>query len=260
MNHLKDYTVQCGILHLLTYADEYAVGYFKKQDFITDLALSSNCYKGYIKDYQGATLMGCQLHPKIVYIKSKLLFADMRHLYSCVLREKYPNMETTLGGIEHLFQQNQEKPLFFSKIPGFETLSNCAPNDRDDIPMADLSGACRAVLSKLKNDKNVWPFLQPVNTHEAPDYYDNTPFPIDMGAITDRLKSGYYIHERMFIVDIKRMFVNCYKFNAPDSLYYLHGYKLNECFNKLLKHHFPHTKIRTDLPEIKPTMQKPKKR
>lgn len=64
MNHLKDHMVECGIFHLLTYADEYAVGYFKKQDFITNLALQPERYKGYIKDYQGATLMGCQLHPK----------------------------------------------------------------------------------------------------------------------------------------------------------------------------------------------------
>lgn len=31
MNHLKDYHVANGILHFLTYADEYAIGYFKKQ-------------------------------------------------------------------------------------------------------------------------------------------------------------------------------------------------------------------------------------
>jgi histone acetyltransferase len=65
MNHLKDYqTNRCRIYHLLTYADEYAIGYFKKQDFITDIALPLAKYKGYIKEYEGATLMGCQLHPK----------------------------------------------------------------------------------------------------------------------------------------------------------------------------------------------------
>jgi len=31
MNHLKDYHVNHGVMHFLTFADEYAIGYFKKQ-------------------------------------------------------------------------------------------------------------------------------------------------------------------------------------------------------------------------------------
>lgn len=31
MNNLKDYCIRHNILHLLTYADAYAIGYFKKQ-------------------------------------------------------------------------------------------------------------------------------------------------------------------------------------------------------------------------------------
>lgn len=31
MNHLKSYAQQIGIYHFLTYADNYAIGYFKKQ-------------------------------------------------------------------------------------------------------------------------------------------------------------------------------------------------------------------------------------
>ena len=31
MNNLKDYCIRHGLLHLLTYADSTAIGYFKKQ-------------------------------------------------------------------------------------------------------------------------------------------------------------------------------------------------------------------------------------
>jgi hypothetical protein len=31
MNHLKDYAKKEGIFHFLTYADNFAIGYFKKQ-------------------------------------------------------------------------------------------------------------------------------------------------------------------------------------------------------------------------------------
>lgn len=37
MNHLKDYSTQTGIRHFLTYADEFAIGYFKKQGFAKDI-------------------------------------------------------------------------------------------------------------------------------------------------------------------------------------------------------------------------------
>ena len=31
MNTLKDYSIKHSILHFLTYADEFAIGYFRKQ-------------------------------------------------------------------------------------------------------------------------------------------------------------------------------------------------------------------------------------
>ena len=64
MNHLKDYHIQNGIYHFLTYADEFAIGYFKKQGFSMTIGLTKSVYHGYIKDYEGATLMWCELHPK----------------------------------------------------------------------------------------------------------------------------------------------------------------------------------------------------
>lgn len=121
MNHLKDFQVnKCKIFHLLTYADEFAIGYFKKQNFIPDILLPTNCYKGYIKDYQGATLMGCQLHPKwinlikifnilnfrMIYIKQKTLFRNIRDLYLCALNTKILNDFNQFVGIELIFKEN----------------------------------------------------------------------------------------------------------------------------------------------------------
>ena len=76
MNTLKDYAIRHNILHFLTYADESAIGYFRKQvyfailsckvfhvllksfqGFSRDIKLSRQAYLGYIKDYEGATLM-----------------------------------------------------------------------------------------------------------------------------------------------------------------------------------------------------------
>lgn len=62
MNHLKDFHVRIlKIFHFLTYADEFALGYFKKQGFTPDITLPRTRYHGYIKDYEGATLMECDM-------------------------------------------------------------------------------------------------------------------------------------------------------------------------------------------------------
>lgn len=48
----------------MTYADEFAVGYFKKQGFSMGTTLPKEKYMGYVKEYEGASFMGCQLHPR----------------------------------------------------------------------------------------------------------------------------------------------------------------------------------------------------
>ncbi|KAH9644436.1 hypothetical protein HF086_000687, partial [Spodoptera exigua] len=47
--------------------DSVLRGYFKKQGFSKDIKLPRAMYQGYIKDYEGATLMHCELNPRIVY-------------------------------------------------------------------------------------------------------------------------------------------------------------------------------------------------
>ena len=69
MNHLKSHIVREGhIRHFLTYADNYAIGYFKKQGFTADITLDKSIWVGYIKDYDGGTLMQCTLVPNIDYL------------------------------------------------------------------------------------------------------------------------------------------------------------------------------------------------
>jgi histone acetyltransferase len=62
MNHLKDHiknTTFCN--HFLTYADNYAIGYFKKQGFSKHVGIDRSVWAGYIKDYEGGTIMHVRL-------------------------------------------------------------------------------------------------------------------------------------------------------------------------------------------------------
>ena len=63
MNHLKEY-LKNRVGYMLTYADENAKGFFKKQGFSETILLEKKMWKGYIKDYDNATLRCCQLFLK----------------------------------------------------------------------------------------------------------------------------------------------------------------------------------------------------
>lgn len=59
MNACKDYVRKAHptINHFLTYADNYAIGWFKKQGFTKEISLPREKWVGYIKDYDAANLM-----------------------------------------------------------------------------------------------------------------------------------------------------------------------------------------------------------
>uniref|UniRef100_A0A0A9YXB3 Histone acetyltransferase GCN5 n=1 Tax=Lygus hesperus TaxID=30085 RepID=A0A0A9YXB3_LYGHE len=68
MNHLKEHVKTEGIEYFLTYADNSATGYFKKQGFSRVLSMVPNRWKGFVKDYDGATLMECRIFKSINYL------------------------------------------------------------------------------------------------------------------------------------------------------------------------------------------------
>jgi histone acetyltransferase len=68
MNHTKAAARdRDSLTALLTYADNNAVGYFAKQGFSRELSTPREKWGGYIKDYDGGTLMEGLIHPKLPY-------------------------------------------------------------------------------------------------------------------------------------------------------------------------------------------------
>lgn len=88
MNHLKDYHIKHHVHHFLTYADEFAIGYFKKQGFTKDIGLPKEAYLGYIKDYEGATLMECELNPSIIYTQFTSVVRRQREVIKRIVQMK----------------------------------------------------------------------------------------------------------------------------------------------------------------------------
>ena len=70
MNQMKNWVMKKHkVRYFLTYADNFALGFFRKQGFVTDFSsiLHESFWKGYIKDYDGGTLMICKLELDINY-------------------------------------------------------------------------------------------------------------------------------------------------------------------------------------------------
>ncbi|KAL7714483.1 Histone acetyltransferase GCN5 [Entamoeba marina] len=65
MNHLKKEIQRRKIYHILTYADNQAIGYFLKQGFRKHITLAKDRWQGYIKDYVDATLMECVISENV---------------------------------------------------------------------------------------------------------------------------------------------------------------------------------------------------
>lgn len=76
MDHFKAHVRKAypDMWHFLTYADNYAVGYFEKQGFSKEIQLERSVWAGYIKDYEGGTIMQCTMLPKVDYLNKPEIF------------------------------------------------------------------------------------------------------------------------------------------------------------------------------------------
>ena len=82
MNKLKSHVQSESIEYLLTYADNNAIGYFKKQGFSNIPKMPRKRWRGYIKDYDGGTLMECYVNPNI----------DFDNIYYDIKKQKDVNV------------------------------------------------------------------------------------------------------------------------------------------------------------------------
>ncbi|EDV26752.1 uncharacterized protein TRIADDRAFT_22087 [Trichoplax adhaerens] len=229
MNHLKDYHIKMNVLNFLTYADEYAIGYFQKQGFSKDIKLGKSVYTGFIKDYEGATLMWCPLNPKIVYTELSLVLKMQKEVIKELIESKrqefrkvYPGLTCFKEGVSHIPVEN---------IPGI-SMYNVIHEQADDTKLEII---LKNSLNQIKNHPSAWPFLEPVDKRDAPDYYDFIKYPIDLKTIGERIANGYYISKKLFVADLNRMIANCKTYNRPETEYYRCAVTLEKYFSSKLK-------------------------
>lgn len=241
MNHLKQYArVSDGLTHFLTYADNNAVGYFTKQGFTKEIEMEKERWHGYIKDYDGGTLMECRIDPKLPYIDLPAMIRSQRQAIDEKIRE-LSNCHLVYQGLDLPKKEAGvlKRPLRIEDIPGlkeagwvpdqpphsrFRLINN--PSDGPPSRQA-LHNFMRSLVKAVTEHADAWPFKEPVDAREVPDYYDIIKDPIDLKTISKRVESEqYYITLEMFASDMKRMFNNARTYNSPETIYY-------KCTNRL---------------------------
>uniref|UniRef100_A0A8C5PMR3 histone acetyltransferase n=1 Tax=Leptobrachium leishanense TaxID=445787 RepID=A0A8C5PMR3_9ANUR len=236
MNHLKEYHIKHNILNFLTYADEYAIGYFKKQGFSKDIKVPKARYVGYIKDYEGATLMGCELNPKIPYTEFSVIIKKQKEIIKKMIERKQAQIRKVYPGLSCFKEGLRQIPI--ESIPGIrETGWKPSMKERSKEPKdpEQLYNTLKNILQQVKSHQSAWPFIEPVKKNDAPGYYEVIRFPMDLKTMSERVKNRYYVTKKLFMADLQRIFTNCREYNPPESEYF-------KCANIMEK--FFYTKIK----------------
>lgn len=237
MNHLKDYVkLTSPIKYFLTYADNYAIGYFKKQGFTKEVSLDQKVWMGYIKDYEGGTLMQCSMLPKIRYLDAgKILL-----LQEAAIRRKIrtlSKMHIVRPGLEHFRNMDNITPIDPLDIPGIKE-SGWTP-EMDELAQKPKRGPhygpMQSILTELQSHNAAWPFLQPVNKNEVADYYEYIKEPMDLSTMETKLENNKYETFEEFIYDARLVFKNCRAYNGENTSYFKYANKLEKFFNNKVK-------------------------
>jgi histone acetyltransferase len=250
MNYLKDYHVKHNTLHFLTYADEYATGYFKKQGFSLQINLPKSAYQGYIKEYEGATLMGCELNPRIHYVEFSLILKKQKEVIKKLIERRTQDLSKNYAGLTCFRDGIKQIPI--ESIPGVREAGYRSSNEdykffgENQMDTESLYTHLRGILNQIKTHGAAWPFqkyspsskdLPPsVDTSDSNSSssasghngasYGQVRYPMDLKMITERLKSRYYSHVYLFRADVCRLFNNCREAFSTDT-------EQHKCANQL---------------------------
>ncbi|OQE13436.1 hypothetical protein PENFLA_c048G04967 [Penicillium flavigenum] len=228
MSHLKDYVKATSpIMHFLTYADNYAIGYFKKQGFTKEITLDKSIWMGYIKDYEGGTLMQCTMLPKIRYLEMGRMLTKQKESVQAKIRAFsrshiiHPPPKEWKNGVF---------PIDPLSIPAIKE-SGWSP-DMDEMARQPRHGPnynqLLHLLNDMQNHSAAWPFTQPVNRDEVPDYYEVILEPMDLSTMEEKHEKDLYPTPQDFIKDAMLIFDNCRRYNNETTPYAKSANKLEK--------------------------------
>lgn len=191
MEKLKAYAADAlGVTHLITFADNNAVGYFQKQAFTKEILLEREKWAGYIKEYDGGTLMECILGApppadfrNLIRAQREAVQAKVRSMTSGHVT--HPGLAAFKPGGAHAVRRpgGTLTPVPFDAIAGLRDTGWAPALPRYRLVLPGLGGDGqphaenmrawqRALHAAVAEHPDSWPFRDPVDPDIVPDYYD----------------------------------------------------------------------------------------
>ena len=256
MNKLKDHCKKDGYKYFLTYADNNAIGYFKKQGFHKNIKMPKEQYKEYIKDYDGGTLMEAEIDDKIEYSNLSEILKQQR---DCIVKynKKFLNIKR-----KYTYQQFEEELKkkninlinnndktndieisreLFDCLPGVkeagwtyeEYIKQCEKEKEGENE--NFLKQCMNIINLLKSQEKSREFREPVDEKQAPLYYEKITEPMDLKTLEKGVDSGKYKNKIMFEKDLKKIFDNARTYNGHNTHYYKDADYLETFIDPFLK-------------------------
>ncbi|KAF5393388.1 hypothetical protein D9757_000734 [Collybiopsis confluens] len=246
MDHFKMHirVTYPGMNYFLTYADNYAVGYFEKQGFSKEITLDRSVWAGYIKDYEGGTIMQCTLLDKVDYLDKANILAQQQEAIMSKIRQMsrshivHPGLPQFREGAEADVKVEPEdvpglretgwtpsmaeKWVFVLRINSRLIVIVLGSNGSlvRLIPKSPDRHFMERLMKDLQEHNQAWPFLLPVPADEVPDYYECIKNPMDFSTMEHKLDDNQYLTVEDFANDARLVFQNCRAYNAEDSIYH----------------------------------------
>ncbi|KAM3959359.1 ATP-dependent chromatin assembly factor large subunit [Aphomia sociella] len=94
------------------------------------------------------------------------------------------------------------------------------------------SDALQLLLRDVMKHRDCWPFYEPVNTEDVPDYLDIIEQPMDFTSIKAKLEDGEYNADEELLSDAALVLANCYTYNKDTHPVAKAGCRLEKYINK----------------------------
>jgi len=183
MNLVKAHAAKERIEYFITYADNYAIGYFKKQGFSKSISMPKMRYQGLIKDYDGGTPMECYIHPSVDYKRTNEMIAAQRKFLLDQVRKKsrshvsYPPLVAFKPDLAGVSRSNEGAARAMA-IPGVaqagwtmaDLLLATGPQKDAERQKNQIKSDMLTILRKIDEQQFAWPFREPVDTTDVKDY------------------------------------------------------------------------------------------
>lgn len=177
MNLVKAHGAATGIEYFITYADNYAIGYFKKQGFTKNISMPKGRYTGLIKEYDGGTPMECYVHPSIPFTRIHEMLDAQRdfilvHVQKNAMSKKvYEPLKDFHPDLEGVSRANHTAARALA-IPGMieagwtmsDLLTATGAGKEADRQKSALKSELLSILRKIQEQHFAWPFREPVDT------------------------------------------------------------------------------------------------